>query len=65
MSQKLKLPSGSQNTMYPANSAQEKGVNIVLDRQKLEQLKVITLETAQKNIEISIRIIRIWLEENQ
>ncbi len=50
-----------QNNTLPANS-RTKAIGIVETRQRIEELKTITLSRAERNFEMSILILRKWME---
>ncbi len=50
-----------QNNTLPANS-RTRAIGIVETRQRIEELKTITLSRAERNFEMSILILRKWME---
>ncbi len=67
--QKQKLPStintpATRSNVAAAFNSKERAISVLEDKQKLEEMKLLTLEKAQKNMDMALRIIRKWLESS-
>ncbi len=69
--QKQKLPSkaiqppanpAAQARVAAAFNPQDRAVSMMQEKQRIEEIKHLTLEKAQKDMDMTLRILRIWME---